>query len=184
MTNVTKSNRSVWDYIKAIGAFGILLSVFSFGFSLAGAWWSSTISNLNQEIATARAQLNTTESELAAVKRDYLNYISESAPIVEARRDSISNADTTDGLVTQTVDLQSTENFFDGELSISLVAIPFQGDPERYMVSANITGSDGSVLELKDEDVGTSVEFGKKERYLITITEIETFSATFTIRKI
>ena len=52
------------------------------------------------------------------------------------------------------------------------------------MVSANITGADGSALELKDEDVGTSVEFGKNAHYLITITEIETFSATFTVRKI
>lgn len=184
MTTGTKSTRSVWDYIKAIGAFGILLSVFSFGFSLAGAWWSSTISNLNQEIATTRAQLNKTESELAAVKRDYLNYISESASLVEARRDSISTVDTADGLVTQTIELQTTEKFFDGELSISLVAIPFQGEPERHMVSANITGADGSALELKDEDVGTSVEFGKNAHYLITITEIETFSATFTVRKI
>lgn len=183
MTTGTKSNRTIWDYIKAIGAFGILLSVFSFGFSLAGAWWSSTISNLNMELTNTRTQLNKTQEELAAVKQDYMEFITESDEPGFEMRDSIAQADTVDGNISRTIDLQRTESFFNGDLSISLVAIPFEGDPERHMVVANITGSDGSVLELKNKDVGTSFEFGKNTKYQITITEIETFSATFAIRK-
>jgi hypothetical protein len=183
MNKEKPNSRSIWDYIKAIGAFGILLSVFSFGFSLAGAWWSSTISNLNMELTNTRTLLNKTQEELSAVKQDYMEFISESDVPGFEMRDSISKADTTDGNISRTIDLQKTESFFNDDLTISLVAIPFEGDPQRHMVVANITSEDGSVLELKNKDVGTSFEFGKKTKYQITITEIETFSATFAIRR-
>jgi hypothetical protein len=184
MNKEKQNSRSIWDYIKAIGAFGILLSVFSFGFSLAGAWWSSTISNLNQEIAVTRLQLSKSESELAAVKRDYMEFMSENKDAVDEYRDSLADQDTASAILTRTIELQSTETFFDGDVSISLVAIPFEGDPERHMVLANVTGADGSSAEIKDQDAGYSFDFGKQTKYLITITEVETFSATFTIRKL
>lgn len=184
MTTGTKSTRSVWDYIKAIGAFGILLSVFSFGFSLAGAWWSSTISNLNMELTNTRTLLIKTQEELSAVKQDYMEFITESSEPGFENRDSVALADTSDGNLSITIDVQTSESFFNNDLTISLVAIPFEGDPERHMVVANVTGNDGSVLELKNKDVGTTFEFGKNTKYQITITEIATFSATFSIRKI
>lgn len=182
MTTEKKSSRSVWDYIKAIGAFGILLSVFSFGFSLAGAWWASTISTLNHELSATRTELNSVQQELDAVKQDYQEYINDNDVIDVG--DTLHSKDSVVGTITQKIEVQGTESFFNNEVSISLVAIPFQGDPERHMVVANVISSDGSALEIKDKDVGASVEFGKTKKYRITITEIETFSATFMVTQL
>jgi|GEM_PF-1723257 len=180
-----QSSRTVWDYIKAIGAFGILLSVFSFGFSLAGSWWASTISNLNHELSGTRIELNSVQKELDAVKQDYQEYVNDEdnaeTPVSE---DSLDVSDSISGFATRKIEVQNTEDFFDDEVSISLVAIPFEGDPERHMVVANVIGSDGSTLELKNKDVGSTVEFGKTNKYRISITEIETFSATFVVTKL
>ena len=185
-----KTNRNVGDYIKQIGAYGILLTVFAIGVAVAGAIWSSTIADLNNQLGYSRIELKNSTEELDQVKSDYLTYktlhednsvgspISQPGNLPTRPLDTLSKPGKTE---IQTIDTEKSYTFFGGDLTISLIAVPFGGNPLRYTVVANISSPTGKVTKIDNQDIGSVFNYSGKKNYKITILEVETFSATFKV---
>ena len=190
MESDLKTNKNVGDYIKQVGAYGILLTVFAMGIALAGAIWSSTIANLNNQLGNSRIELKNSTEELDQVKSDYLTYkimheensvgssISQPSNLPTRPLDTLSKPSKTE---IKTIDTEKSYPFFGGDLTISLIAVPFGGNPLRYTVVANISSSTGNVTKIDNQDIGTVFNHSGKKNYTITILEVETFSATFQV---
>lgn len=187
-----KSTKSIGDHIKQISAYGILISSFAIGISIAGIFWSSTVTNLNSELSKERVELKNVTEELAQIKEDYLIYkttkengrneltkYSSLPPLT----DTIQRGQTRSAIETKTINTEKSYSFFSGELTISLIATPFEGDPLRHKVLANIASPKGKVILIDKEDIGTVINYTGKNNFEITILEVETFSATFQVRK-
>lgn len=181
------TKKTIGDYIKQIGAYGILITFFAIGFAIAGAFWSSTVSELNYQIGQTRIELNNRTDELNQVKTDYLSY----KTINESMKQSSNNPILQDTLIKNTtaievkrINTEKSYSFFSGELTISLIATPFEGNPLRHKVLANINSPNGVTRKVENEDIGMVIDYKGERTYQITILEAETFSATFQVRKI
>lgn len=183
--------RSIPEYIKQIGAFGILLTSFTVGFAIATTFWSSSLSVLNSQLSVTRESYNKVNEELMQVKSDYLTYRSTTNKVdsTVSKIDSKSKATHKDSLnVTNQIEVFSintefSKSFFNGDLIISLIATPFEGDPLRHKVLANISSPSGKVVKIEKEDIGNVITYTGKNTYKITILEAETFSAKFQVLK-
>jgi hypothetical protein len=70
----------------------------------------------------------------------------------------------------------------EGDLTISVVAVEFSGDPLRNCVTGTISGrGDRPPLRFMNEDVGAVLRYG---RYRVRIDSVDTSSANFVARRI
>lgn len=182
------SNKTIGDYIKQIAAYTFLISCFAIGIAVAGAFWSSTVSQLNNQLAESRAELNRSTEELTQLKSDYLSYkvnhvnsketVKESIPI---QNDTINKSVVKNEIAS--VDAGKSRTFFNGDLTISLVASNFGGDPLRYRVLANISSPSGKVVKIVNEDPGFMISYNNGIKFNITILEVEGYSAKFQVSR-
>lgn len=84
---------------------------------------------------------------------------------------------------TKSIDDGNSENFFDDELIISLIATAFEGDPLRHTVIANISSPGMKVININHKDIGYAIPYKGKHNYIITILAANTFDATFQVTK-
>lgn len=77
-----------------------------------------------------------------------------------------------------------TETLFNGDLSISLIAISFEGDPLRHKVIATVGSPGYPNLEIERKDVGYVTTYNGSGTFEIRITRITTFSAEFMVTRI
>jgi hypothetical protein len=177
------TEKKLGDYIKQIGAYGILLTFFAIGLAIAGAFWSSTVSDLNSQIGRVRVELEKTTDELSQVKSDYLTY----KTLTEAGENNlnpvkipIDSSSKDQKVEIKTINTEKSEKFFGGNIIISLIATPFGGDPLRHKVLANISSPNGKVIKIESLDIGNVINYSGNE---ITILSAETFSASFQVSK-
>lgn len=189
----TKRSKSFGEYIKQIGAFAILITSFALGLTIAGAFWSSAVSVLNSQLNIAREETNRATQELMQVKADYLTYRNNIKPDNRTILDTIqltktNQDDKTLKLVSsveeKSILVETSDSFFNGDVTISLIAIAFEGDPLRHKVLANISSTNGQVIKVDKQDIGSVVIYKTKNLYKITILSAETFSASFQVAKI
>jgi len=187
MTENHNLKKTMGDYIKQIGAYGILITFFAIGLAIAGAFWSSTVADLNNQLNQNRTELKNKTDELNQTKNDYLTYkvLNEDNKTIKTNNPTSSPIETIkkngEKIETVTINTEKSHSFFGGELTISLVATPFEGSPLRHKVIANISSPSGSVVKISNKDIGTVISYNGKTKFKITILEAETFSATFQV---
>lgn len=193
MTN-NKNKKSVSDYINQFGAYGVIITAFSLGFALSGTYWNSAITVLNSDLYTAREETNRVRQELLQVKSDYLTYRgatpNELSEInIDTPMSSTTSVDTkptsfTDLTEERSISTETSYSFFNGDLTISLVGLAFEGDPLRHRIVANISSPHGEVVKIDRKDIGNVITYKAKSIYKITILGAETFSAKFRVDKL
>ncbi len=183
--------KSVGDYIKQVGAFGILIAVFAIGFSIATTFWSSSVSTLNGQLAIERNEKDKINQELSQVKSDYFEYrtlsnnkdtgnnkVSQIDKIEKTGQMPFSTGATNE---TKEIEVGKSYGFLGGELIISLIATPFEDNPLRHKVIANISSPKGRVLSIDRKDIGSVFLYKNIKEFEIHILESGTFSATFQV---
>jgi hypothetical protein len=65
---------AIKEYIKAIAAFGILITVFMAGFTISGGFWSSSNSALQNDLRRGREEMAQIRDELENMKLEYSHY--------------------------------------------------------------------------------------------------------------
>lgn len=192
--------KGLGDYIRQVGAYGIILTVFSLGVGLCSVFWSSTVSSLNQQITQSRNELNKATSELEKVKADYFAYRtlhgiippSDNESIVSKAKPSLDSIHGKIGSVpevnvvpappaidTKRIDAGKSAQFFN-DLTISLVSTNYSGE-SSYLVTANVSSENGNVEKMNGREVGGILDYAGKEKYRIIILEASTFSAVFKV---
>lgn len=76
---------------------------------------------------------------------------------------------------------EKSHSFFNGDVTISLVAISFEGSPLRYRVLANVSSPNGEAIKIEKGDIGNVLKYKGKNTYQITLIKVDTFSATFQV---
>jgi hypothetical protein len=182
----SSNEKTVGYYIKQVAAYGILITFFSIGLGLGSAFWSSTVSSLNQQIGQARIELTRTQDELAQVKANYFAYRTlheratpASAPATDSTRVKQSSSPTTE---TKRIDAGKSAQFL-GDLLISVVGVDYTGTPLRYQVTANVSAARGKVEHIANKDIGSVLTYVGGQTYQITLLEAGTFSAVFKVEK-
>lgn len=148
------SSTSVWDSLKSIGAFGILIVFLMAGVGIANMSYSSTITRLQIDNDKVQEELDIARAELAQVK-------SQSSSQGSATQ-NISNTSNSEKLTQEvSIGLESTERLFDGSLFISLITTSFEGSPLRHKVLATIGSPGYQNQEIDLKDVGYITTQGK-----------------------
>jgi hypothetical protein len=183
---------SIWSVIKAIGAFGILVTVFMSGFSISNSNWSASNANLQIELTRARdeatkarAESSRAGQELATAKADYaliaarhadsklqtnaLSVVAPPSDIAETNRASLF------------VSAEGTTSAFDGDILISVSSIDFGGSPLRHRVNAVVGAPGFPGVAMDNVDVGYVTNILAKWRYEVRVTQADTFSAGFMV---
>ena len=182
--------KNVGEYIKQLGAYGIIITSFALGFAIAATFWSSSVSTLNSQLNITMEEKNKITQELMQVKSDYFIYrtstqtkidvLHETTTIPQTNEISNSNNQVEKGSIGR----ESSYSFFNGDVIISLIAIAFEGDPLRHKVLASVSSPNGQVVKIDKQDIGTVITYKTKNTYSITILSAETFSATFQVNKL
>ena len=192
-SNKTNNGKSIGEHIKRVGAYGILVTVFGIGLALATVYWSSSVSVLNSQLSITREEANKATQELMQVKTEYLSYRNSTQTIDKLLSDTVklpSASSTievekpTSKVEERSISAENSYSFFGGDVTISLVAIAFEGDPLRHRVLANISSPNGQAAKFDRQDIGTVLTYKTKCTYKITILDAGTFSANFQVAKL
>ncbi len=184
------------SYLRGIGAFAFLVTIFMAGFGISSANWSSSNATLQNDLRHTQEDLSKARQELSDVKSEYAVFreknasaastlvakdsSTEKSSVVKAPGDftSVQTAETV------TVGTEKTGYAFDNTISISLAATPFEGDPLRHKVIATIGSSGLPSLTIDRKDVGYTTTYKAKDSYEILVTAADTFSAQFRVSKL
>lgn len=184
--------KRVGDYIRAVGAYSILLAFLAIGVTLASIFWSSANANLQIDLRRTQEKLTQAEAELAAVKTEYAEYRTQSDAGAQGISEGtasgvldVEGGEPQEASVEVTVATEKTEAAFGGDLLISLVQTAFEGDPLRHKVIATVGSPGHPSAKIEREDVGYELMYdGKGGRYSVRVTTATTFSATFLVTRL
>lgn len=182
------SSLSVWDYIKIIGAFGILIVVYQVGFNHAATYYSSSISALQIEKNNVQEKLDQKIAELGQVKSDFASFRlqnpSREGSTQEVQKSPQTNTSTEKQVQEVSIGRGTTASLFGGSLIISLITTSFEGSPLRYKVLATIGSPGYPNKQINLEDVGYITTYQGKDKFDIRITASDTFSANFFVNRV
>jgi hypothetical protein len=89
------------------------------------------------------------------------------------------------GIERATVNAEDSVTVLDGEVRISVKAIPFSGDPLHHTVDAVVTEvATGAMLPIGHGEVGFDSVFGERHSYDVVILRVGTFDVEFEVRRL
>ena len=191
----TNSPRGIGERIKAFGAYSILLTVLGIGITISTIFWSSSNTNLQNDLRRAQESLSEARAELSQLKSEYAQYRAQAqnkaedsqgkaVPSANISSPQIPPLSTLQDQVEVSVDEGKTASLFEGDLLISLIQTSFDGQPLAQKVFATIGSPNQSNVRIEGEDVGYKVTYNGKAKYEIRITAADTFSAKFLAKQI
>ena len=185
---------SVKEYIKAIAAFGILVTVFMAGFGVSGSIWGASNAGLQNDLRRARDELDKARGELEKIKLEYSQYrdshpATERASVVQPPQGTpaphggtaLNPLPPQSGATQIALSAGQSESAESGEVVISVIGIGFEGDPLRNRVTFAVGGQGAPTTTYAKQDVGAVVKWGKFE---VRLMSADTFEARFMVRRL
>jgi hypothetical protein len=190
-------SKGVGDYIRAVGAYSILLGFLGLGATIASLIWSSAYAKLQVDLRHAQDEVVQANAELSAVKSEYAQYQAqaESSPQAAGPEANVDSPEVTGsegtgspmdkGAMEVTVSTEGTKALFGGDLLISLVQTSFEGDPLRHKAIATVGSPGYPSAKIDRGDVGYELVYdGKGGKYAVRLASASTFSATFLVTRL
>ena len=187
------SSTSKETLITVITTLGVAVGVFAIGYSFGKDTNEGTISFIREKYQT----LEKTESQLlaenTALKIAIQGANAPSSHPAAVQLGSLAKSDTpaSGSIVSkpkaeispERISLQNGHSgeAYNGQLTLSLVGTPFEGNPLRYKVVATVGGPGKANQTLDKVDVGFAVQF---DGYEVRVLSVEPFSATFLVTKL
>lgn len=168
----------------------MVLALVGFGFEYARIQETPTEDRLRDELSRVRTELLMVQSEYAAYRGRNPEAKAQGSPIAsppspaQPTASSPGPVSAQDNIEDKTIGAGSTQTFFGGSVSISVLGISFEGDPLRNKVTA-VVGSPGLPNQKVDrQDVGYVMRFKARDTYEIRVVRAQTFDAEFRVGRI
>jgi hypothetical protein len=168
--------------LKGIGAFAFLLAVFMAGITISNNNWSSYNATLQTDLRHTQEERDKLRAELGATKAEVLGTKTSQPtlnPTVATKK--VNQEDVT--VTSVNVLVGESASVFDGALTISVVAIVFEGNPYRYKVVATVGGPGIENVSIDHADVGYVASVKSKDSFEVRVVSISSSVATFSVRK-
>ena len=194
-----KQRPSIREYIKAIAAFGILVTIFMAGFTISGNFWSSSNATLQSDFRRSNEALVQARAELEKVKLEYSQFrdahqdkdagLVKQTPVSSTKTDdkqlgaTPKNPSGRPSSQSERLSLRAGDSTdaFGGDVIVSLIGIKFEGDPLRHKATFSI-GSQGSpTTTYQKQDIGAVVKW---KNFEIRLLSADTFDAKFLISRV
>jgi len=169
---------TIKDWIKAIGAFSILLAAFMAGFTISNNNWSSSNASLQIDLSHAREERDNLKAELDATKSEFIRAKTSPSPGPTISTDNVNET-------TVRVLVGMGEPVFNGALTISVTNIQFKGDPLSFRVEGSVGAPETDNVRIDQADVGYVAKIkSKKDSFEVRVVEADPFGAKFTVTRI
>lgn len=207
MPDVPEPRKPVLVRIKDLAPLGILIAVFMMGFGLSSFQVNHDLRRKDEQIAQKERELRARDEEnrrtLAELQQARLSLalrepgstrISE-PPSPGGQRSVTPNTKPAAGPPTNiqpnghsedmSLQVGKSASAFNGDIVISLVAVPFGGDPLRHRIVANVGSPGRPTVNLNTVEVGHAVTFQTAQfPYEIRVTGADTLSGQFLVTRL
>lgn len=190
-----KSSHNFGSYLRGFGAFAFLITIFMAGFGIASTSWSSSNSTLQIDLRHSQEELSKSTQELAQVKSEYAvfrqkstsgeNNVQTKVLTPQKASEPTAPGEQATGQTSEILNIgtEKTGYAFNGAISVSLAATPFEGDPLRHKVLATVSSAGSPSFTIDRKDVGFVTTYKAKETYEILVAAADTFSAQFRVTR-
>jgi hypothetical protein len=167
------TSTAITKRLRMVSPYALLFTLFVGGAVLSTTFWSSTISKLQSDVRLSQRELERVKDEYAEYRANHPPKDNEITPFGHDVR--------------ITVRVGSTASVFDNQLTISVIAIQFEGNTAR--VDASIGPVSAPIMTMRNAQVGSIITYPHShsesaKSFEIQLVEVNSVSAAFLVRQL